>query len=307
MNIAIWIALALVCFIFPATSLTSGGSRKPTREALEKNAQSIGLPITDEVYAPVAERIRRRQRGMRIGALALLVVASLVAILFLENDSWGGVLVFVAAGVGAGLGGAAAIAVHRPEGTSDTPVVARLRSVRLDDYLTKGERIGFRLTPLLLVLGAAAGALLLLQLPPEARGSRIALGAIGAALVLLTWAVSAFALRRVLAAPARSGSELELAWDDVERADGLRQVVNLTVAAAFFSHLVWVLLMGESLTKNGFYRDHIELSYWLTALTLLIFAALILVQTGGSMLTWLRGTRKGYELRRLWPEGVRAA
>ncbi len=305
MNIAIWIAVALVCIAFPATALSAGGAKTPKGEPLEKYAAVTGLPITDQVALPVAERIRRRQRGMQIGAVAGIVIAAIVAILLLDNDSWVGVLVMLAAAVGSGFGGAWVLATNRPAPNPKHAVVARLRSVQLSDYLTAPERFGHRIAPVAALLGTIAGSVLLMQLPASARGSNIIIGLVAAVLSLVFWLVTTFALRWVLEAPARSETELELAWDDVERAEVLRQVVNLSTIVVSLSLLTWVVMVGNSLTMHGYYREHPGQSYLLTGVTLAVFGLLFVLQAGGPLWAWISGERKGYELRQLWPGGVR--
>lgn len=305
MNIAIWIVIALVIFVLPAVSLTSGGSRAPGRQELEKYAHTVGLPLTDTVAGPVVARIRRRQRGMMIGGIVAIVAAALAA-MFIDGAETLGPLVVGIAGTGAGFGGAWALAAYRPEPTSDRPVIARVRSVTLADYLMPGERFALIATPAALALGALAGTALLWQLPAEVRGGRVLLGIAGSAFALLTWAAAIFAMRRVLAAPARSGSDLELAWDDAERAFGLRQVNDLVTTLICASFLVWLIAIGYSLTSTGFYRADITTAYVVTGLSLLIFGGLSLLVAFGPIRDSLGKARQGYEQRQLWPHGVSA-
>ena len=305
MNIAIWIIIALVCFVLPATALTSGGKKHPDVKKLHEYAHHVGLPLPDVVIPAVVSRIRRRQRGMSIGGTSGIVIATIIHIVFFDNDDGvAPVLVFFLAGVGTALGGAWAIAAHRPSAQPQHPVVARLRSVELSDYLTRGERFGFWTVPAVVTLGSIAGVVLLLQLPATLGAGSTLLGSGVAIGSLLTWVVALIALRRVLAAPARSESELELAWDDAERADGLRQVVNLTVAVACISLLFWLICIGEVLISDGFYREHEAVSLLITGISVLSFGVLVAVTATGPMVAWLTGYRKGYEQRQLWPSGV---
>jgi len=305
MSIAIWIVIALVSFVLPATELTSGGKRRPKITRLRQYARSIGLALPDHLAPAVATRIQRRQRGMSMGGVTGIVLATLIYIVFFNNeDGAAPALVFYFAAMGTALGGAWAIAAHKPSGLAQHPVVARVRSVELADYLTRGERFGFWVVPAVLVLGSVTGILFLGQLPevagtdPAVIASSVAVGA------LITWGVAVVALRRVLAAPARSGSELELAWDDAERALGLRQVVNLTVGVAGISLLFWLIGIGETLIREGFYRGHEEFSLLIGSGAVVAFGALIAIIAAGPLVAWLSGYRKGYEQRQLWPDGV---
>lgn len=307
MNIAIWIVIALVCFVIPATALTQGGNRNPQRGQLAKHAQHVGLPLPAAMVPRVVQRIKRRQRGMGIGGATGIVVATLIFIIFFDNDDGAApaLLIFFTA-AGTALGGAWAIAAYRPGLETGRPTVARTRLVGLSDYLTKGERFGFWAVPVVLVLGAIGGIVLIQQLP-EIPGINTVLIGSGIALVaLLIWGVAFFAIRKVLDAPARSASELELAWDDAERADGLRQVSNLTVAVGWFSLVVWLICISEALIYEGFYRENEPLAWLIGGISLVFYGLLTAAMAGGPVTAWLSGRRKGYEQRQLWPTGVSA-
>lgn len=305
MSIAIWIGIALVCFVMPAVAMTKGGKKAPGHDALTRYAAQTGLPLTETVAGPVIERIRRRERGMSIGGTAAIVLGGLASILIDDSNDWGA-LVLALAGAGTAFGGAWAMAAHRPEPTTDRPVVARLRSTELADYLTGGERFGLWAAPATVIAGVPAGVLLFQQLPAEIRGNSVTIGLIGAGIALVTWTVALLVLRRVLTAPARSGSDLELAWDDAERALGLRQLTNLAVAVAGIALAFWLILMAQSLTTTGFYRQPgaMPLTYTLTLASLAVFGVLIAITAAGPVRAWLSGERRGYEQRRLWPNGV---
>lgn len=166
MNIAIWIVIALVCFVIPATALTQGGNRNPQRGQLAKHAQHVGLPLPAAMVPRVVQRIKRRQRGMGIGGATGIVVATLIFIIFFDNDDGAApVLLIFFTAAGTALGGAWAIAAYRPGLETGRPTVARTRLVGLSDYLTKGERFGFWAVPVVLVLGAIGGIVLIQQLP----------------------------------------------------------------------------------------------------------------------------------------------
>src|SRR5699024_3743435 len=203
----------------------------------------------------VTARIIRRQRGMSVGATFGIVVAILLYMVFFERDDGADpALVFFFSGVVTAFGWAQAIAVLGLSAQADRPVVARVRSIGLSDYSTNGVRFGFWTVPAVLVTGTIVGVIMLLELP-DTRGIDSKLVGVGiAGLAVLTWGVALFALRTVLAAPARSASDLELAWDDAERADGLRQVVNLTVAVACISLLMWLAFIGQALLVDGYYQ-----------------------------------------------------
>lgn len=305
MSIAIWIVIALVCFVLPATAMTQGGRRNPQGKQLAAHAEHVGLPLPAAMVPSVVQRIKRRQRGMSIGGTVGIVVATLIYIVFFDNDEGvaPALLIFLT-GAGTALGGAWAIAAFRPEATADRPTVARTRLVGLSDYLTKGERFGFWLVPVVMVLGSIGGAVLLHQLPGIPGVNGVLLGTSIAFAALVTWGIACFAIRKVLEAPARSASELELAWDDAERADGLRQVANLTIAVGGLSLVFWLICISEALIFDGFYRDHEPLAWMIGGISLAFYGLLVAVMAGGPVSAWLTGQRKGYEQRQLWPTGV---
>lgn len=306
MHFAIWVAIALVCFILPATALTSGGKKDPERGKLADYARSVGLPLTEPLVAPVVARIKRRQRGMIVGGITGLVVATIVQIVFLTDAdyAWFGPLVILCTSLGTAFGGAWAIISHRPSAQAHEPVVARLRQVELSDYLTRGERIGIMAVPVATTVGAVAGAVILWLLPATTSMHRLSFGLVGAGLTLLAWVAAFVALRQVLAAAARSASDLELAWDDAERADGLRHVANLAIATACLSLLLWLMFIAEVLTADGFYRANPTLTYVVTGVALVVFVSLIVAVAAGPISAWISGSRKGHEQRQLWPNGV---
>ena len=304
MSFTIWVVIALFVFILPAVGLTNGGQNQPGQSALERYARTTGLPLTAAVAEPVVARIRRRQRGMLMGGLSGLGLGTALAITTGGADTGGGAAPLVLSFVGLTFGGAWAIASHRPEPTPARPVVARSRTTRLADYLTRGERFGLWVAPAGLVVGAAAGVVLLMWLPPAIRDGQIVVGLVGSGLFLLAWGAAVLSVSRVLAAPARSGSDLELAWDDAERAGALRELSNLAVATSCAMFLLWLVLIGEALTRSGFSREDLGTASAVSVVSLVVFLGLGAVVAGGPMVAWMTGSRRGYELRQLWPNGV---
>lgn len=307
MTLALWIAIALVCFVLPSVELTQGGHRAPHRKKLVKHAHAVGLPLPEHAVLTVSERIRRRERGMLLGGLTGIVVATIMYIMFFDhNDGAAAALVFFSAGAGSALGGAWAMISHRPDAQATTPTVARLRTVTLADYLTKGERFGFRTVPQAIVMGAIGGYFLLDFLPAAPGAHRIVVGMLLSGVALIVWAITALAARKMLAAPARSGSDVELAWDDAERSGGLRQIANLAVVVGCMTQLFWLIFLAETLLADGFYRDYEMIAWIAGGIGLVYFGLVTVIVAAGPMTAWLTGRRKGYEQRKLWPFGVSA-
>lgn len=305
MNVALWIAIALVCFVLPTTALTGGGKKVPERNELHQYARHVGLPLPEHLIPAVNARLLRRQRGMMIGGLVGIAIGVLIYLMFFSTDDGAvAALIVPAAGMGTAFGGAWAIAAHRPGTMPNRPVIARMRSVSLTDYVTRGERFGFWMSPVVLILGTLAGIVLLKLVPQAHSAPAILAGVVPTVLALVTWGVSLLTLRSVLAAPARSESEPELAWDDAERADGLRQVANLSVAVAGIAQVLWLNSIGQALLQDGAYQEAPAAANILTVTSLTIFGTLICIVAAGPVTSWVTGTRKGYEQRQLWPHGV---
>lgn len=108
----------------------------------------------------------------------------------------------------------------------------------------------------------------------------------------------------MLAAPARSGSDLELAWDDAERGAALRDLSNLAVATSCAMFLLWLVLIGDALTGTGFYRQGSAATFAVAGVSLVVFLGLGAVVAGGPLVAWMTSSRRGYELRQLWPNRV---
>src|SRR5690625_7330241 len=114
MNLAIWIAVALVSFVWPATALTGGGRRRPENSKLTQHAQDKGLPLPADVVPAGTARIMRRQRGMSVGAtLGDIVAILLYAVFFDRDDGAAPDLVICFASARRALVEAAALAEHR--------------------------------------------------------------------------------------------------------------------------------------------------------------------------------------------------
>src|SRR5699024_6145152 len=112
------------------------------------------------------------------------------------------------------------------------------------------------------------------------------------------------ALRKVLDAPARSATDLVLAWDDSERAASLRQIVVITIEVAAISLMCWLLFIGVALNTYVFYRDQVQLTIALDIVSLLVYGLLLGVLTAVPLNAWVSGTGRDYEQRQLWSHGV---
>lgn len=304
MDIAIWIAISFTCFLLPAIALTNGGHNAPTPKALKKYAGTTGLPLTDEVAGPLSDRIRRRERGTATGGFIGLGLGTLLAYMSDNPNQYAPMLIFGLTAAGTAFGGAWMLAMYRPPKRSTTPVVARTRSTRISDYLTKGERFSFFGAPVALLISVGLGYALTSMLPEEIRGPGFMVGVTAVLIALATWWIAAPLMFKVISAPSRSGTDLELAWDDAERALGLRRLADLVIIVACIAVSLWLFIIADSLTTDGFYRaPETQSDAWVFAgLSLLLFGGMILALVAGPFGAWLNGSRRGYEQRRLWGE-----
>lgn len=303
MEIILWSAIALVSFVLPPVSETGGGRREPDPDWLQRHAETIGLDLPSHLIGTVATRIRRKHRGMAVGGV-LGILTAFVTLLLIKEPGWTGILTLVLTGLGAALGAAVAVVAHHQGRHPLEPVVTRTRSVGLADYLTRGERVATWSAPVALAVGALVGTMLILQLPENEVTRRVLPGLVGSALAMLGWLVSVLAMRQVLASPTRSGSDLELAWEDAERADTLRTLSNRAVTVVCASLLFWPLFIWEGLTTDGLYRTEPAFTWLVVLTTLGVYIALFTVVVAGPVSSSLSGRSRGHEQRRLWPDGI---
>lgn len=242
MNIAIWmvIAIPIVCSAAP---ITQGVARKVDTKALQKLVNKTGLPLPAHLVEPVLTRIRIRERYAVIGGMTGVAIAVVAAVLARWTDTAGGAMVMVAAPLGTYVGIVIAVLVGKRSFDADAPRMARTREIVQSDYLHPLEIRARRWSPIVavIVFGLAMAGLTLL--PRQGDESDVWNGvAIGAVVLAIVSAVVVeLMIRAAVARPQQAQGRLELAWDDVLRADAMR---GLGVSV--------LILSGISVSISGF-------------------------------------------------------
>lgn len=295
MSVAIWIAVAFSVVIASAP-ITTGGTRKIDDKALGRYVRKIGLPLPDALRGPVIARITHQERltawwgfGGLVAGVALSFLARALGQLDAmgENGDLSGFLVMLSTGVGMSIG--AVIAAAGPGSTLNptAPRLAHGTATGLADYLHRSEVIALVAGALLTLLAGGFA----LALSPQAPRS-VLIAAVLADLVVV--AVVLAVVTQVARRPQRAGSELELAWDDVMRASGLRQLLVSGLVLNVLATGVIVLVGGLDLAQVSM---PVMIGLGVAGLAALVVAFVVPLPFWASRV-------HTYPVRRLWPAGV---
>jgi len=235
----IWFSVAILCALalIPIVYLIIGRRSDLSAQQAARYAQSSKLPFgTDENYARVRERLGRRGRASMWGILIALIVWSPFA---LWGASWGGSPLFlwlitlsIMIGVLTVSSVIETVREQLRQPRADIPRVAHSRQLTTRDYLQPWRRA---LAPV--TLGAAATAVTAVLAWRIAAPDRIATDTVLWCVGFLVFAVSVFVVMRVierivLAKPQLASDDLQLAWDDLFRADTLWTLRSAETMAA---------------------------------------------------------------------------
>lgn len=232
-NAALMIALAIV----PVTYLLVPARRDPTAAEAYRVAHRAGLPFgSDEIHARVRRRLRRLRRANMWGVLAALAVFAPVLLWTPAGSSplflWLVVLtLMIVVLTTCSLVIVVGDQLRRP--APDAPRIARARRMTIADYLQPWRRL---LAPI--ALAAAVGTTTLLVLYRLVAPARLSFDNLLWPLIALAFAVIVSLgirplERIILARPQPAHDELDLAWDDLFRADALWTLrTSATMAAA---------------------------------------------------------------------------
>jgi uncharacterized membrane protein len=195
---------------------------------VERWIRSGGLPDDPDARAESVLRQTRRNAAMAAGMLAGLALGVCALLLAGDRwDIWGYAIALEVAGGGAAVWFAHLRTLRSDERTS--PRVASLRPRRLTDYLTTTElaaQVGMQALPLF-ALGCSVAVF---ADGDRGAGLRLLAGAVAGA----AWfAVVLLAQRRALAASRPAGSELEMRWQEANRAQMLRDLLAVAMAGAW--------------------------------------------------------------------------
>lgn len=308
MNIAIAlpIAIALLCAVAP---ITYGGLRRIEEKALVKHVKKIGLPLPPPLRTPLLRRIANSERWSLVGGTAGLASGAIIALVF----GWGGrgdvggLLVMLGVPLGAGFGGAAAVLTGRYDLNPAAPRVARASQTEVRDYLPSMGILAARIAPAVAVIATVAGVASLRLLPNVGRldelvpGYRMALGLAIASIVatVVSLVVSEVITRRAMDRAQHAQTELELAWDDVCRADSLRTLSANPVAMGVVAIFASMMMVGAVVTdpdiRAGAMNQTLWLGFGFTAFALVLLALLVVPHAVASS-----GQGRRHVLNRLW-------
>ena len=229
MNVAVWVAVAIPIMLGFAP-ITQAGTTKIDTKQLDKLRGSVRLPLPDELRDRVIGRIRTTERQAVAGAIAGLAVMAVVAVLF-GPDEAGGALILLGVGVGGGIGSAVGILSAARKADPSWQRIARSSAVESTDYVAPRTVI---LARALLGIACVAAVLGLVAVVGGTLSARqgltfVLLPFVGA---LVCYAALEILMRLVVERAQRATSELELAWDDVLRAHGLRQAVTSSIVVS---------------------------------------------------------------------------
>ncbi|OJW01401.1 MAG: hypothetical protein BGO47_13095 [Microbacterium sp. 67-17] len=235
----IWFSVAILCALTLIPIVYLIISRRPELSAGQaaRYAQSSKLPFgTEENHARVRERLSRRGRASMWGVLIALLVWSPFV---LWGASWGGSPLFlwlitlsIMIGVLTVSSVIETVREQLRQPRTDIPRVAHSRQLATRDYLQPWRRV---LAPVALIAAAATVAAVLAW--RIAAPDRIATDTVLWCGGFLVFAVSVFVVTRVmerivLAKPQLASDDLQLAWNDLFRADTLWTLRSAATMAA---------------------------------------------------------------------------
>lgn len=223
----IWFSAAILCALalVPIIYLIASRRRNLSAQQAAQYSRSSKLPFgTGENYVRVRERLGRRGRASMWGVLVALVVWSPFV---LWGASWGSSLVMwlvtlsIVIGVLTVSSVAETIRDQLRAPSADAPRVAHSRQLTARDYLQPWRRV---LAPI--ALGAAAAGVAIVVAWWMAQPGRIATDTVWWSVGFLAFAIIVFVMmqvleRVVLSRPQLASDDLQLAWDDLFRADAL--------------------------------------------------------------------------------------
>ncbi|MFT4164394.1 MAG: hypothetical protein QM650_04060 [Microlunatus sp.] len=229
MNLAIWTAVAIPVMLGFAP-ITQAGTTKIDTKQLDKLRGSVRLPLPDQLRERVIARIRSTERLALWGAVIGLAILALLAVI-LEFGDGTGPLVLLGVGVGGGIGSAIGILTVALTVDPQAQRIARSTAVESADYVAPRTIALSRVLLVIACLATGLGVLAMVggQLPFREGLAFVLLPFVG---TVLCHAAFEILIRLVTERAQRAASELELAWDDVLRAHGLRQTVTGSVVVS---------------------------------------------------------------------------
>jgi hypothetical protein len=286
-NIAVsWLLLlASTGYALVAPSLLR---RRHAEGALPRWTSKVGLPIVSSPVSKLAFHMLTQRIGMEVGAALGVALAALWAIIVGRDtvgSTWWPIILLSGLLIGAAAGNAVgACRVARRPVDPHSRRVARSTVARLADHVPPLERRAARVV-------ALVPALLLIVVVVFRPGSAVALPAVAAASSLAVWAAAEAGARAVLRGRQPAGSDLELAWQDVMRAQAVRSILAVPAAVgAYAGAAVLAAFEPGQLDPRG-----------LGGL-LLVAVSAVIVGAGIGLSVWTNSPRPyQHVLGQLWP------
>ena len=224
-----------VTMILSSIQVTGAGKRTIDIAKFDKQIRSTHLPLDAAHRDTFLNRIAARERLALVGGTIGLLAGVIVG-LILKPIGPAAILLGTAFGVeGAGV---IAIVTGRHQINPEGPRVARLTTPTVRDYVPTPLRIAELTTPILLAatLTPALVAQNAYGLSERADLRQImTMVWIGSLVASVTWLGSLIAARVAVVRPQHATDELELAWDDVSRADAFTNLSTASVATTVFA------------------------------------------------------------------------
>lgn len=269
--------------------------------ALRDTARRAGLAITPEVEPVLIARIRSRTRGVLVGTLIALLVATASLIALPESPDggiWSGLMLIVLTGLGGAVG--LCVAEFRSAFVSlgDRPRVARAPTPRRADYLSTVDLWCGPVAMGVSGVALAAVAALILVDPDDALSDASIPSLWWPGFVLWIISLASAGVGRILSThllgrgqPA--GNDMELAWSDALRSWTLRALVQTPALGALCSVVVVLTSVSSAVSSQ---------SGTGTALSVAFSVVPLVMGSVGVALLSMGSRRPPHYLSRLWPD-----
>lgn len=238
-TLALLIAMAVVwaAVVLTDAPLTTAGSERARRRAVDTYARRAGLAWEPRLASAMLPRLRRREHAVLATALvALVAVVAVLATGWWVPGDYPAYFVVAAAALLARAVAVAVVGAREQLNAPDGPRIARLESPAPADYLSTSLRRWSTWFPPAAAL-VSAGAVLVTVLDPW--DSKAPSATVGLALTLLLAALTAAAVegsavvaRRIAGRGQPAGDEQMLCWSDALRARTLEDVAHTPAVLA---------------------------------------------------------------------------
>lgn len=283
--------------------ITGGGSRRINEAQLAKFQQKVGLPLPQALRAPVLERIVSLERWTVGGGLVGLSLGAIGSLFLAGSERIAGLVILASVVFVAGLSGTGWVVRSLRGGATESPRVARGVATDLADYVPSGERFSARLAPVLALLSGGLGVGLLFFIPRDDwLGGWLVAVAVLIGIVVVVTITTALLSRRVLDLGQRAGSDLELAWDDVVRAQALRGLWMNVTALGVTSVATSFIMVGDTVIRPSARAGAENLTLIVGTVAFVLALVFLLVLLLPVLRDRIGAKGLQHVLRSLWPD-----